>query len=147
MFSSRTMSSATDNKITEMYTDAYTDEFKVRSLYNILHAYSPFLQLGVYPEDNQLAFLLTMCRMIDRSLELNDNNDDNNDDNNNDNNDDGDDDNNDVYADFEWNLKDLINDFSTVFNNAFNSTVIRSRLTVDERRRAFEDFLKNNRYI
>lgn len=133
------MSSATDNKIIEMYTDAYTDEFKVRSLYNILHVYSPFLQLGVYPEDNQLAFLLTMCRMIDRSLELNDNNDDNNDD--------GDDDNNDFYDDFEWNLKDLINDFSTMFNNAFNSTVIRSRLTVNERRRTFEDFLKNNRYI
>lgn len=129
-------SSAVGNKITEMYTDAYTDEFKVRSLYNILHVYSPFLQLGVYPEDNQLAFLLTMCRMIDRSRELNDNNNDNN-------NDDVDDD----YNDFEWNLKDLINDFSTVFNNAFNSTVIRSRLTVDERRRAFEDFLKNNRYI
>lgn len=73
-----------DSLVTET---GYNARLKRQCLYNVLNRYSHLLRPGIYPDDTRTAFLMTMCRLIDRSAELNakpvtnyDDDDDDNDD-------------------------------------------------------------------
>lgn len=86
-----------DKSITET---GYTDLLKQQCFYNILNKYSHLLRPAIYPDDTRTVFLLTMCKLIDRSNSYHD--DDDHDDNDDD--DDNDNGNNNIG---KWNLQAL----------------------------------------
>lgn len=46
-------------------SDDYGDELKLKCLYSVLHQFSRFLRLGVFPDDTRFVFVATLCRLID----------------------------------------------------------------------------------
>lgn len=104
-----------DKSITET---GYTDLLKQQCFYNILNKYSHLLRPAIYPDDTRTVFLLTMCKLIDRSNSIlqkkstknktsNNNNNNYNDDDDHDDNDDDDDNDNGNNNIGKWNLQAL----------------------------------------
>lgn len=50
----------------------YDNDLKIQCAYDVVRAYSHILRPGVQWTDTKFIVLMTMCRMIDRSIELND---------------------------------------------------------------------------
>ena len=46
-------------------SDQYGDELKLKCMYSVLHRFSRFLRLGVFPDDTRFLFVATLCRLID----------------------------------------------------------------------------------
>lgn len=154
----------------------YNDRLKRQCMYNILNRYSNLLRPGIYTDDTRTIFLMTMCRLIDRSKELNSvtkieinensgNNDgsgngnnnindekklnqkNNRNNNNNNNNKNDNDDNDDEDI---WRLAELsVADAKGLFDES-KSAAVPGRLTPDERLRRLERILLDpnvNQYI
>lgn len=126
-----------DSLVTET---GYNARLKRQCLYNVLNRYSHLLRPGIYPDDTRTAFLMTMCRLIDRSTELNakkpvkdDDDDDNKDDN-----------------DEIWKLNELsVADTKGLFDET-KSAAVPGPLSTNERLDRFERVLLNpelNPYI
>lgn len=50
----------------------YDNDLKIQCAYDVVRSYSHILRPGVQWTDTKFIILMTMCRMIDRSIELND---------------------------------------------------------------------------
>lgn len=46
-------------------SDQYGDELKLKCMYSVMHQFSRFLRLGVFPDDTRFVFVATLCRLID----------------------------------------------------------------------------------